>query len=396
MRKRARLLPTPMRKLKMNEIVTAIELNASGIRLVSGYVYEGKVYVLQSLVGKSISLDNNGLMDRRQVEDTLTSLIETAKNTLKCDLKNYIFLLPPDDYLVKNSYSSSVTMNEYVAQKDYANCISMLEKLVKVNNSTIVFDDPVYFVTENGEQVSTFPLNERSENLSVNADVHMISKVSYDYYMEIIKKLGILPYATLVSTFGSCSFLTSFKSPDSFYLIQVENESTYLSLVKNRRLAFSKEYAVSMNSLYEKTAEKLNMTKEKMEDYITTFGLKSEQSIPILTEEKKTMEEIGNAFRQEFSQFASIKEKMDELEPTRSLSIIFLGNADRIDGMNAHLSNFFGRDLLLFYPKVLGARNDSLVSCLGGIKITSNSYMPPLKESNEVNTNLNNTGFARG
>lgn len=385
-----------MRKMKMNEIVTAIELNASGIRLVSGYVYEGKVYVLQSLVGKSISLDNNGLMDSRQVEDTLASLIETAKNTLKCDLKNYIFLLPPDDFLVKNSSSSSVTMNELIAQKDFANCISMLEKLVKVSNSTIVFDAPVYFATENGEQLTTFPLNVQSENLSVNADVHMISKVSYDYYMEIIRKLGILPYATLVSTYGSCSFLTSLKSPDSFYLIQVEGESTYLSLIKNKRLAFSKEYPVSMKSLYEKTAEKLNMTKEQIEDYITTFGLKAEQAIPILTEEKKPLEDIVDAFLHEFTQFAFIKEKMDELEPTRSLSIIFLGSADRIDGMNANLSNYFARALLLFYPKVLGARNDSLVSCLGGIKLTSNSYMPPLKENNEMNSNLNNTGFARG
>lgn len=386
----------PMRKVNMNEIVTAIELNASGIRLVSGYVYEDKVYVLQSLVGKSINLDNNGLMDRRQVEDTLTSLIETAKNTLKCDLKNYIFLLPPDDFLVKNSSSSSVTMNEYVAQKDFTNCISMLEKIVKVNNSTIVFDVPIYFALEDGEHIPTFPLNERSENLSVNADVHMISKVSYDYYMEIIKKLGILPYATLVSTYGSCSFLTSFKSPDSFFLLQVENESTYLSLVKNRRLAFSKEYPVSMNSLYEKTGEKLNLTKEKMEDYISTFGLKKDQAIPIQTEEKKPLGDLIDAFLQEFSQFESIKEKMDELDSSRSLTIIFLGSGGRIDGMNGNLSNYFIRQLLLFYPKVLGARNDSLVSCLGGIKITSNSYMPPLKENNEIDPNLNNTGFARG
>ena len=103
----------------MNNIVTAIELSPSGVRLVTGYVFQKKVYVLNSLIGSPISVDSNGYLNRKEISDSLFVLVNTCKSALNMpSLDNFIVILPPDEFQVRSGNTSSSTTNETISQKD--------------------------------------------------------------------------------------------------------------------------------------------------------------------------------------------------------------------------------------------------------------------------------------
>lgn len=382
----------------MNDIVTAIEINPSGIRVVSGYVYQEKVYVLQALVGNSIKVDTNGFMDSKETEESIRLLISEAKSILKCDLKSFIILLPPDEFFIKNASMSTVTTSETVSTQDYENCINMINKKAKESNCVCVYDDPVFFSTDNSSQSTIFPLGMKAETLNTEVDVHMISKVTFDYYAQIIKNLNIIPYFNIISSFSLGKYLCGFKAPASFFTLYVDKNSSTLTLMKEKRVLFSKVYDASYSELVEYASRKLNISSERMDELIETFGVLDDESYPYRTEEGFSLSDIANAVKTSFSDFEQIRKDMNELDPEGKVQISLFGTVRQYEGLDMTLISYFGRAAQQFSAKVFGARNDEFLACIGAIKLTSSPYLSPLKElqANGNNSEVTHNGYSRG
>ncbi len=384
--------------MKMNNIVTAIEINPSGIRLVTGYVYQEKVYVMEALIGDSIKVDANGFMDSKETEESIRVLLSTAKNALKCDLKNFIILLPPDEFQVKYASTTTVIMQETVQTQDFVNCNNMINKKAKETNLVCIYDDPVFFSTDNSSKSAIFPLGFKAENLSCEVDVHIISKVTFDYYAQIIKNLNIIPHLNLVSSFSLGKYLCSFKAPASFFTLYVDKDTCTLTLMKEKRISFSKVYDASYSQLVEFASRKLKITSERMDELIQTFGIMENETYPYRTEEGFNLSDIANAVKNSFSDFESIRNDMNTIDPSGLIPVSLFGSIRQIDGLDSALVNFFQRSAQQFSSKVYGARSDEFLPCLGAIRLTSNSYLTPFEErevtKNRAETTFN--GFSRG
>ena len=115
--------------------VTAIELSASGIRLVVGYVQSGKVYVLQALQGERLPLDADGKISVKASEESIELLFQTAKTSLgdHFDFGPVIAVYPSDGFKGKEGEGSSLTVEKSnrITQLDYSNCVNIIQKEVK-------------------------------------------------------------------------------------------------------------------------------------------------------------------------------------------------------------------------------------------------------------------------
>ena len=381
----------------MNNLITSLEFSPSGVRLITGYVFQEKVYVLEAMESEPLSFDANGFPEKKPTEDTLRMMLAKASTSLGRELGNFVVLLPPDEFQVREGVDTTVTVTDNITQKDFLNCISMINKHVKMDNSAIVYDDPISFTDDTTGQSKEFPLGKKSENLSVRADAHMISRITYDYYRQILKDVGILPYLTLVSPFASSSFLCAFKAPLAFFSLEIEKDYSYISLTKDKRILFSKQLNFGINQAYEVAAKSLNITPEKMAQLGRLFGLREEAGFPYFTDEKLQLNDISSAIKDSFLYFENLRDELDQLDPNKMIPVIFIGSGSRIDGLDSFLGNVFSRQILSFSPKVIGARNESYIPCLGGIRITSNTYMNPLKENrrNEQNNDFARSSFSR-
>lgn len=364
----------------MNNIVTAIELSPSGVRLVTGYVFQKKVYVLNSLIGSPISVDSNGYLNRKEISDSLSVLVNTCKSALNMpSLDNFIVILPPDEFQVRSGNTSSSTTNETISQKDYTNVVNMLNKQLKIENAYPIYDDPISFCVDNDTPTPKFPLGERGESLGLSADVHFISKYSAEYYLKIFQDLGITPFLKLVSPFALSSFLCSFKGPSEFFALQIEADYMYLSSSKNSRIRSARSFGYGFDRVYEQVSEILNVSKERAGELISTFGLRNDAGFPYLTDEKKSLKDISSALEKALTLLDPVAKEMDALEKDHVEPIILVGTKTKVDGLDSYLSQKWNRNIYSFSPKVLGARNDALLCCLGGIRLSDNTYMSPLK-----------------
>ena len=279
----------------MNNLITSLEFTPSSIRLVTGYVFQEKVFVLEAMESEPLLFDTNGFPEKKTTEDTLRMMLAKASTSLKRELGNFVVLLPPDEFTVREGVDTTVTVNDNISQKDYLNCISMINKHVKMENAAIIYDDPISFTCDSTGQSKDFPLGKKSENLSVRADAHMISRMTYDYYRQILKDVGILPYLTLVSPFASSSFLCAFKAPLAFFSLEIEKDYSYISLTKDKRILFSKQLNFGINQAYEVAAKSLNITPERMAQLGRLFGLREEAGFPYFTDEKLQLNDISSA-----------------------------------------------------------------------------------------------------
>lgn len=372
--------------MEMNNIVTSIELTKSGIKLVSGYVLNNQVYVLYKAFSDKIPSDTHGLLDEKILISTLTSLLNDAKNRLK-ELGYFVLLISPDDFQVVTRSTSTYISSQTISQKDYYNCSHMLANGVEnaIPSFHYVYVDPITFISQECGETVDFPIDKRSNSLGITADIHMIPKATLNYYLSIFEKFNIVPYLTLVSPFSSSSYLLKQNAPKTFYLLDIEKNHSSFSFVNKRHFNYSKQFDIGLNDIIEKSKNILNVDYDRMSDLIYKFGLDDNVTFQYFTDEKLSLTDISSALKQGFSSFSFINDLIKECEDDISIPIILLGDCKNISSLGLYLGTLFNKKIINFSLKVIGAREDKFLPCIGGISITSNTYMNPMNDKKRHN-----------
>jgi len=361
----------------MQNLVTVIEFASSGIRLVSGYSFHGKVYVTSSLEGEPLPLDNKGFIDKKEAEQSLAILINTAKNQGTKETGAFIALLPPVDFksVEEEGHSTTIDTSSRITQTDFINCINIINKEVKEEGKQIIYDDPYLFLDDSKMTYTQFPIGKASDQLTVRADAQMISKDSFDHYMSILKDLQCPPYIVLCSTMGAVSFMKASNCPDDFISLDLEKDFSYLSFVREKRLKDSFALSYSLNSLVSKASQVLSLKEDRIRELITTYGLDSNPGFEFKTSEGLTLERISGALKEGLSDIRdSLSEYIRKLELNDTVPLVIYGPGGDILHLDKYLSYELKRPVLYFTSKVIGARSKTFLNCLGAIRISSLPY----------------------
>ena len=380
----------------MNRIVTAVELNRTGINLVTGYVFQDKVYVLYADSSEALPLDESGYLEKNKASEVLIDMVKSAETKLNRQLNDFICLFPPENYQVRYGNIGTVTCAEGISHIDYQNCILMINKECKVEGESIVYNDPIHFINDTTGKTYEFPLNKKSERLIVETAVHLISTTAFEHYRQIIRDAGINPFVCLVSTFASSYFLSSFKAPNIFYQLEIENDYSCLSLTRDKHLVNSRIIFNGMNHVYDYVAKKLSITRERAKQLADMFGLKDEAGFLFATRENLSLKQLSDAFKEGLERILPKKEEIDSLCNSPLAPIILIGVGRKIDGIDKFILDLYQRQTMTFSPKVIGARNEKLIPCLGGIRVSDNTFLEPTKENLSNANHFSRSSFSRG
>lgn len=380
----------------MKQNLTVLEFTSSGLRLLSGFEMNGKIYVEASLESGLLPIGSNGYVDKKAALDALKQALEQAKGQIN-GLGGIILIVPPIGFSVKNeSYSTATSSPDaLISLQDYNNCTSMMEKDVFVPMKRVVYEAPVTFGTDTQSGLKQFPLRVASRHLDLNADVHLVEEDMIRYYEDILREAGVKPYLTIVSTYAGITLMNTYKdAPDNYLALDIEDNYSLLSEVSSQRLITSDEVPFGTRNLVNKASQVLGLSEARTEELLTTYGFLQDSGFTYITDEGKTLADLNQAFTKALDNLvlrlrALLKEK------DISLPIIFYGSNVNLRGFATLLSQKLLHPVMVFQSQVIGARNQNFNHLLGAIHLGSLPYQRPQYNDSAENEGTHYQGFHR-
>lgn len=362
----------------MKNRVTIIEFTPTFVRLLCGFAEQNSVYVLQALEGVEFSLED-GLPIAREAADSLQLLIDKAKSTLgEKDIGPYILALSPISFFSSEGTFTTATAdpNCILSLNDYKNCVNRAMKEKMIGEQTPVYCAPFHFATDDQEMLLYYPERCRTNNFAIDADVHTVDSAYYKRCKEILSRVGIEAYLTMVSTFGSSYFIDSYRANMTHYLLlDIEKEYCYLSYVDSGRLRFSLPLKENLNRFLENSAKKLNVDVKKAEEYLNIFGFFSTPGFDYTMENNLTLKDTSTCFAENFRPLAcEVSEVILDKHVSADVPLILSGAGASIEDLDSLFAKFLSRNCVSFEPHIFGAQGGSYNSCLGALLLSALPY----------------------
>ena len=367
----------------MNQNVTAIELASSGIRLVTGYCFNHKVYVRQALEGNPLPLDDNNCLSVNEASQSLSLLIATAKKTIMEDLGLIIPILPPVSLSISDNDGTTYISSDAISQGDYNNCLGIILKKTHEVNKNVVFTQPYFFSTDKQAKNPTiFPLGMKANELTIYADSFSIDSLAYKRYMNIFNNCGLRDfYFEMISPLAAISFINktnagASKKFDNYLAIDFENDVTYVSYIKNRRLIACETISLGINHILTSLSQKMDIDYEKAADLKNILGLSNNFHITNPVVENIDLNAFHEVFSTEFNRLVvTINDTIAAMRIDGNVPLVCYGTGSDILSLDSILAESLGMEVFIFMPQVIGARNKVFTDCLGAILLSNETYL---------------------
>lgn len=349
--------------------------------MIFGYKFHKKTYVLKAIESAPINIALNGLLDKNGCYDAITKMIKEVKSEFNDDdiCSNLIVLYPAINFQVVSSTVEVVTMDPsgIIVQGDYQNCIASLNISNRIAGKAIIYDEPVFYRDGLGRTYDEFPLGQKSEKLQVKCDIQLIDESCQRYYLNIVKDLQLKAKLSMVSSVSGMHFITSFASIDDFVQLEMNDNSTILSVVKDKRISSSIIIDKGTSYVISSIADKMKVDKKVVEKYIKENGLEVNNIYSHIKDEYgKTSEDYFIAIEQNFSKFiTSASIELKKLNVALTTPIVIYGSVTMCKGFDTFLQNKIERQVYVFESKVIGARGTKYINCLGAINVSSYNYI---------------------
>lgn len=391
----------------MKNNITAIEFCRTGIRLVTGYCFNGRIFVRQALEGESIAADKAGHLNIADATSSLMLLLTTAKKSLHEDLGLIVPIFPPVNLKIHESFGSNFLSSSKVTNNDYNNCIGIIMNKTQESDSVTIFTKPFNFYTEPDNQNSpVFPLGKEANKLTIYADSFAIDTATFNHYRNILGNCGLKNFyfystAPLAATY----FINKEAENDNpekyrdYIAISFEADFTLVSLIKDKRMTATFTIDKGINDVVKKTALDLNTSFEKANELKNLFGLSTDVPFTHAFLDSFDLKDYINSFQTNMrSLITYINDAIAEFRLNSPISLILYGPGSDILYLDQFIAKQIGiNSCVVFKPQVLGARNQVYTNCLGAILMSDEKYLedPSVAIRNSKDKMLENDTFGR-
>lgn len=398
----------------MEKPTAAIEISSAEIKLVVGYEIDGQPIVLYAMrkpidafVERGQIVNLIGLIDAlREIKE-----IKDATAKLKLTISEAIFLLPP---LGLEVYQSDKTTNVVsptgtVEAIDISNVVSLVRKEVIPHGGQIIDIVPDAFALDNGVALSSQPLGEKSNSLSISAKIHALPFSVIENFRRAFKEADIVVKRALVAPHAATYLLAQdLALPTSYLLIDMGAEVTTVSLIGDRTLFSSTYFEKGGKDLTTAIMANLNLPFDEAEKLKRRYGIDHRpmsfyptiaQSVDIEGVEKQYTTEDLNRVTEQFvyDYLVSLKQAINSLmsgydKKYLKMPFVISGGLGRLSGLDELIIEAFPDNKIHFcIPKAIGARHQTYVNTLGAI-LANNRYQSYLEEDRPVVTPLTRGG----
>ena len=379
----------------MENTTAALEITSSQLKLVIGYVYEGKVVVLYSLTRPIQNIVEAGnIINQEALINELKDIshIKDSNVKLKIGFNEVVLVLPP---LGLDVYETQKTTN-VVATSGIIDRVDIYNVALQVMNEPIPYGNtlidvvPERFLLDQGRQFIKPPLGEKTTTLTADELAYALPNKIVVGYRKALLAAGIKIKREFAAPYAAAELLDSYsdKRIENIYLnVEIGSKITTVSII-NKNLCIGSSYFLKggdditfdlMNTfgLSFTAAEKLKRRYGYCEEAFS-FDL------PVELEEANdeyadfTMSEFNGVIKKNLDDFlyafkncvsCLFQNHGENAENYENMPLIITGGGSRLIGLVAYLDKALPKQksIVTIVPTSLGARSQSYINCLGAI-----------------------------
>lgn len=378
----------------MEKPVAVLEISSSSIKLVVGYELNGQPYVLYSLVKPfNLIVDSGTFIDPVLIKESIASMSNILDDSarVKINISEAIVILPPYGLEVFHTQQVTTVVGEdnKVSPLDIRNIFAIIRKgKIPVANGLIDIIPEKYTLDE-GVSYQTPPIGLKSQTLAIRAMVHTLPTHISANYQDIVREAGVNVKRTFIAPFAASELLGTYDEvPSEYLLVDIGSHVTTVSFVGGKQLYSSRFFKWGGHNITSKIGETFNISEIEAEKIKVMYGLdkrKMNYQIPICKtddgtgrETKHTVEELSAIVKSELDIFTSqlnstINNLLSAYESSaKTIPIFLVGGGSLLNGLAEYLEPKVQSDYVkVVNVKTLGARNPSLINCLGAVVANS-------------------------
>lgn len=381
----------------MENTITAIELGSKKLKLVVGYVLDGKVYSIYTMTKPYGPLLPDGkFFDVSKLDSCVASLKNFSDPNAKISLKvsDCVLCLPPDGLEIFQTKQRTPVISEHgkISPIDIRNLYSLIRNSSSKVSNILVDVVPELYILDDNRAVKNNPVGDIARTLALSAKVHMSPEHIYKNYVGVMDRANIEVKRLVCAPLGAVEYLATLENmPNSYLLVDIGSGTTSVSLVGKNSLFGVKTFNCGGDNITKAISEKFNISMEDAEKYKKIYGIDGREMnfrAPICSDTSGAdgkvhfyREDLNDIITEKLNEFtALLKENIDLLlerqnPDLRKLPMILIGGGSLLKGLVEFVSvKLENPQIKVVVPNVIGARDATFTNCLGMILVSS-KYM---------------------
>ena len=378
----------------MNNIISVIEFTSTDIKMILGYKFHKKTYVIKTFISNKINLDINSLLDKSSCYDEINRMIDDVKKEFKDPniFSNLVVLLPSIGYETSKSTTEVMTVDpsSLIIQNDYQNSVEKVTSSCKISGKVLVYNEPLSFKDSFNRSYNDLPIGLKSDKLIIKFENQFIDEFVYNHYMSILSELNLNVKLTLLSSVCASHFITSFSSISDYIQLEIDENHSLISQVLNKRVESSTNLDFGNGFAINQAMSQNISNKNELERVLLENGLDEKISYDAIDIDNNevSLKNYMNAIKYGYDLYLNKLKPFIDNYHNASLPLVLYGKEANISSLDIYFQNFFQRQVFVFESKVIGARGPKFINCLGALNISSYSYI------SFVDKKENSTGFS--
>ena len=376
----------------MNQTIITLEIGFGSLKLLAGYEMNGRVHVLdmQSMLISNL-IQFGKISDAALVSSSIKKLIRQCEQTLSIKVDAVNLILPPIGFeLAEGQKRTNVLSNSgVISLTDIANLYGYFKKDQFSKDHGLVMIVPKMFILDGDQQFLHVPLNERSTNLVVHADVHFMLKELLMQVQTLFAGMGLKIKRTVIDAFAMAELLPLYdtKLPTSYMLIDHASNYTSMNLVDQGRLTASYGIDIGGEQLTAIIANQFSVTYQEatrlkefygydtrtnsLEGYVYQGKTTADSYISIMQSQlNETIYQFYKVYTDELIKALTHYGPPESSIDVSDLPMYWVGGAIQLKGFQSLMQTLYRQATHLFPNlKVIGARLPNALPLLGAIHI---------------------------
>ena len=356
-----------------SERYVSIEITSSKIRMLIGFMLNGKIYVLHALECPTSGMKDGMIEDPNLVLKSLLSLKQSAEKTLQMNIRSCLVVLPPLSLVcLQNEAKTHTVSKEFLDVVDIQNVFHLVNGIRLSNDLSIIDTIPYIYILDDNDRYKYPPVGKKADFLTVQAKIYAMNQAIKDSFYDLFAQASMEVEGFIVSPLSSARYLALSETiPSHYFLLNIGEYITTISLIHGGNEVNASEcYRFGGAHIVQKLQEKFSWSKEHAEEMKNLFGLDKNPSFEFEVEANVHMDDIAETIKEsmtsilaKINKFVQINSKNEE----RKLPLVFIGGTSKLYLLADYLSQETSLEVFRPVPSSLGVRDVTYIPLLGAI-----------------------------
>lgn len=383
-----------------------LEITSDYAKFAVGYSLGGSPILLYYAKKRIPGLVNGGkIVNRAALSEVLKGFLalEDENLRLKINASNISIVVPPIGFEVYQNHKTTnvIAADSTIDRIDILNVMSLVKKEIIPSGNVIVDIVPDAFMLEDGRAFRNPPLEEKSNSITVQAKLHTLPERILNDYRRVAEEAGFRVKRSCVASYCASQLIASYKDlPESYIYVDIGARVTTVSLIGKTSPFGSLFFLQGGDDLSESIAKAFGLDFQKAQEIKEKYGYNKREPkfvLPIVKgadgdgNPKDFFQKDLNAVISEFyskydvvltNAISTISgKKASSVSSIDAAPLIVSGGGSLLAGTSDLLAPvYIHRRLILFVPRVLGARDPGATNLLGLIA-AEGSYKGTLEDN---------------